>query len=485
MTRSTAGPDPGLARLVDAVLLPGFTGTQVPGWLAERVAGGLAGVCYFGHNVVSAEQVASLSADLHALRPGALVASDEEGGDVTRLEAAAGSSWPGNAALGRLDDVEVTRSVAAGMGRQLRRAGIDLPLAPVVDVNTDPDNPVIGIRAFGSCPDLVARHAAAFVAGLQEAGVAACAKHFPGHGDTAVDSHLALPVVDVDLETLRRRDLPPFAAAVHAGARAVLTAHVRFPALDDAPATLSAPVLDLLRGELGFEGVVVSDALDMRAISAGVGRGRGAVLALAAGVDLLCIGNPCYPEPYDEREVLDGVRDAVVAAVADGSLDVARLEQAAARVADLGRWVASPPPDVAPQRDDVALGLEVARRVVESSGNVRLDGVPVVVDLRGRENVAAGRSAPRLAQVLAERMPDVATAVLPDDRRPVVVLVDVPHRDARQNARLAALLAARPDAVTVLTGLPDERQRLGNRWVRTWGAARVNALAAAELLVGA
>ena len=497
MTRPTHASDTGLARLVDAVLLPGFVGTQVPDWLAERVAAGLAGVCVFAHNVASPDQLASLSADLHALRPFVLVASDEEGGDVTRLEHGSGSSWPGNAALGVLDDVDATRAVAAAMGRQARRAGIDLPLAPVVDVNTDPDNPVIGIRAFGATPDLVARHARAFVEGLQSAGVAACAKHFPGHGDTSVDSHLDLPVVDVELATLRARDLPPFAAAVDAGVRAVLTAHVRFPALDDAPATLSAPVLGLLREDLGFGGVVVSDALDMRAISADIGRGPGAVRALAAGVDLVCIGNPCFPDPYDDVRVLDEVRDRVVAAVADGVLDVTRLEAAASRVAELGRWSALPPPDVGPQADDAALGADVARRVVESSGDVRLDGVPVVVDLRTRTNVAAGRQPLRLLDVLSERVPGVTavvlaadvdpasavTAGLPADSRPVVAVVDAPHRDVRQAAMLAALLTARPDAVTVLTGLPDGRQRLGWRWVRAWGAGRANAAAAADLLL--
>ena len=162
-----------------------------------------------------------------------------------------------------------------------------------MDVNTADENPVIGTRVFGADPQRVAAHAAAAVTGLQSTGVAACAKHFPGHGATVADSHLELPTVDVPVEVLRRRDLPPFAAAVAAGARAVMTAHIRVPALTgDAPATFSRAVLvDLLRGELGFTGVVVTDALEMKgATLAAGGVGPGAVRALAAGADLLCIG---------------------------------------------------------------------------------------------------------------------------------------------------------------------------------------------------
>ena len=233
--------------------------------------------------------------------------SDEEGGDVTRLEAATGSSYPSHAALGALDDVDATRRVAAAMGRRLRDVGIDVALAPVVDVNADPENPVIGTRSFGATPDLVARHGAAFVRGLQGAGVVACAKHYPGHGSTHTDSHLALPTVADPVEVLLERDLAPFRAAVEAGVRCVMTAHVVFPAydpVDKVPATLSPVLLGLLRRELGFGGVVITDALDMKAISATVGHGEGAVRSLAAGADLLCIGNPGYPETYDADERL-------------------------------------------------------------------------------------------------------------------------------------------------------------------------------------
>ena len=173
------------------------------------------------------------------MRDDVLVAIDEEGGDVTRLEAETGSSYPGNWALGHVDDVELTREVALRWVRISLASGVNLDLAPVADVNTNPDNPIIGIRSFGADPELVSRHVAAFVSGLQEAGVAACAKHFPGHGDTAEDSHLQLPTV----ETLEEAALEPFRAAIDAGTRGIMTAHIRVAALGEEPGTLSHRVL--------------------------------------------------------------------------------------------------------------------------------------------------------------------------------------------------------------------------------------------------
>lgn len=485
-----------LRRLVNGVLLPGFAGTTVPAWLRRAVDEELAGVVYFARNVENREQVAALSAVLHGLRDAVIVAADEEGGNVTRLEAARGSSYPGNAALGRLDSTETTTMMARAIGRGARLAGIDLDLAPVVDVNTNPDNPVIGVRSFGSDPALVARHGAAFVTGLQDSGVAACAKHFPGHGDTVVDSHLALPVVTTDLATLRSRDLPPFVAAIEAGVRSILTAHVRFPALDDRPATLSPTVLGLLRTELGFDGVIVTDALDMHAIARTVGMGAGAVMALAAGADLLCIGNPAEDEAEFEL-----VRSAVTAAVLDGTLPRARLQEARVRVRDLAVWVAGaqvrPLPEAQPD-----VGLEVARRVISVTGSVRLAGAPHVLDIRTGPNQAAGRYAPRLLDELVRRTPGTTAAELPandgDPRRqtvqaalgaaltrPIVVLVDEPHRDPAQAALLRALVSARPDAVVVDSGWPDGRAPIGANVVLTFGAGGANARAAAEALLGA
>ena len=208
-------------RVAAACLFLGFAGVRVPDWLEEWLERGLGGAVLFARNVVDPDQVRALTDDLHAARPGLLVAVDEEGGDVTRLEAATGSSYPGACALGAVDDVELTERVAAAIGADVAAAGIDVDFAPVADVNSNPENPVIGIRSFGSDAELVGRHVAATVRGLQGAGVAACAKHFPGHGDTHQDSHLELPTVEFDAVALE-----PFRAAVAAGVRSVMTAHV-------------------------------------------------------------------------------------------------------------------------------------------------------------------------------------------------------------------------------------------------------------------
>ena len=196
---------------------------------------------------------------------------------MTRVAYAEGSPYPGNAALGVVDDVALTQDVYAAIGGDLARLGINIDLAPCADVLVPGGSAVVGTRSFGSDPNLVARHVTAAVAGLQGAGVAACAKHFPGHGSTAADSHLTLATVSGTLAELRARDLPPFVAAIAAGSVAVMPGHLRVPELTgDLPATFSpAAVIGLLRGELGFDGVVISDALEMQAASGVLRDSRG------------------------------------------------------------------------------------------------------------------------------------------------------------------------------------------------------------------
>ena len=238
-----------LERLASSCIFPGFEGPAAPDWLRRRLAEGLGGVVLYAWNVESPAQLRGLTDDLRSERPDLLIGIDEEGGDVTRLEAATGSSYPGNGALGVVDDADLTERVAASLGAELADAGVNLDFAPVADVNTNPQNPVIGIRSFGSDGDLVARHVAAFVHGLQSAGVAACAKHFPGHGDTSEDSHLTLPVVD----SIEEAALTPFRAAIDAGVQAIMTAHIVVGSLGPTPATMSSRILhDLLRGGLGI-----------------------------------------------------------------------------------------------------------------------------------------------------------------------------------------------------------------------------------------
>jgi beta-N-acetylhexosaminidase len=227
-----------------------------------------AGFCLFARNVEEPAQVRELNRELASLGDPefpALLTVDQEGGRVQRVRAPA-TVWPAMRAVGRAGDL--TESIARAMALELRALGFNLDFAPVCDVDSNPKNPVIGDRSFGSDPAAVSRHVAAFVRGLQGEGIIACAKHFPGHGDTAQDSHLHLPKIERDEPELRRTELPPFRAAIEAGVGTVMSAHVIFAAWDEElPATLSPRILPrLLRKELGFDGVVFSDDLEMKAV---------------------------------------------------------------------------------------------------------------------------------------------------------------------------------------------------------------------------
>ena len=253
------------------LLFAGFQGTELPRELAELLASGrIGGVILFARNIGDPTQVRALTAALHAAAPPEaplLLAIDQEGGRVQRLRQP-WTEWPPMRVLGERDELATTAAVAAAIARELADLGIGLDFAPVVDVDTNPNNPVIGDRSFARAPERVARHASAFITAMQAAGVAACAKHFPGHGDTLTDSHLELPRLEHDLDRLREVELPPFRAAVAAGVASVMTAHVLFPRLDRArPATLAPEVMQLLRGELGYDGVVFSDDLEMKAVA--------------------------------------------------------------------------------------------------------------------------------------------------------------------------------------------------------------------------
>ncbi|WP_291046929.1 glycoside hydrolase family 3 protein [Herbiconiux sp.] len=368
-------------------LLPGFEGTTLPDWVERMLREGLAGVCLFGENIVDDAQLCALTAAITAANPLALIAIDEEGGDVTRLYYDRGAPFPGNAILGRIDDEDTTMQVAVAVGRELRRAGINLDLAPDVDVNSNPLNPVIGIRSFGADPVLVARHAAAWTSGLQSTGVAASIKHFPGHGDTAEDSHLALPSIAADADELRRRELRPFREAIRAGALTVMTSHILVRSIDpSSPATFSSAILQgILREELGFTGVVVSDALDMAGASGEIGIPPAAVRALAAGCDLLCIGTKNSEAQLEE-----------IAELVSADVDATRLADAAARVRSLAARLAAEQPGrepaaaaelpgheriaatftISPEADSVLEGSGWAVLRVDADPNVAIGDVP-------------------------------------------------------------------------------------------------------------
>ncbi|GAA1510239.1 beta-N-acetylhexosaminidase [Agromyces terreus] len=476
-----------LRRDIHTTLLPGFVGTTAPEWLLARLRDGLGGVCVFGPNIVDAEQLRALNASLRAANPLAVVAIDEEGGDVTRLYYDRGAPYPGNAVLGRLDETELTEQVAREVGTALAATGCTVTFAPDVDVNSNPDNPVIGIRSFGTDPELVARHTSAWIRGVQSTGVAASAKHFPGHGDTATDSHLALPVVDESLDVLRDRELVPFRAAIASGTRTIMTSHILLPQLDaENPATLSPRILHgLLREELGFEGVIVSDALDMKGASGVHGIPGAAVLALAAGCDLLCIGS----ENTDAQ--MDDIVAAVEAAVAAGRIPAERIRDAAARVRALGAEAPAIPATVAdlesPHRDEEIARFASAFEVTDAASRrlADVDRIGTVVRIDTVANIAVG-VAPwgPFASSEVDGAPDwfatAATVAVSDEQwleapadlvGPVLVVGKDLHRHPFAVDAIDRLRASRDDVVTVDMGWPSNDRAYAD--VATFGASRL------------
>ncbi|MFD8812653.1 glycoside hydrolase family 3 protein [Streptomyces sp. NPDC059627] len=483
-----------LTRDALTVLQPGFTGTTAPDWVLRRLGEGLASVGVFGRNIVSAEQLSALTAQLRAERDDVLVAIDEEGGDVTRLEVRTGSSFPGNNALGAVDDPELTRQVALELGRRLAACGVTFSWAPVADVNSNSANPVIGVRSFGADQDLVARHTAAYVTGLQTAGVAACTKHFPGHGDTAVDSHLAVPRIDATAEVLHARELVPFRAAIAAGTRAVMSAHILVPALDPTrPGTLSHRILtELLRGELGYDGLIVTDGIEMQAIAGTYGIEHGTVLAIAAGADAICVGGG-----LSDDETVRRLCDALVAAVHSGELPEERLADAAQRVRELATWT-STTEAVRPDPALTDIGLVAARRALHVT---RVDpctpstGPLFVASLTPETNIAVGTETPwGVSAELTRLLPGTETgsfagedaghaAIVAAGERRIVAVVRDEHRHPWMTRALDILLKARPDTIVVEMGLPQATPR-GALYIATHGAARVCGVAAAEVIAG-
>ena len=318
-----------LRRRIGQLLIGSFPAREVPVELRALAREfDLGGVILFARNVESPEQVLELAASSESLgveAPG-WVSVDQEGGRVARLKAPF-TVWPPMATLGRAPSPELATRFAQALARELRAVGITLDYAPVLDVNTNPRNAVIGDRALSADAQLASTLGAAIVTALQESGVAACGKHFPGHGDTTADSHADLPLVDHPPDRLREVEFQPFRAAIAAGVAFIMTAHVLVPSIDEAlPATVSPKVLRLLRDELGHTGVVVTDDLDMQAIARTWTPPEAAIAAVAAGCDamLVCSGNV---------DVQAATLEALVKAVESGALPLARVDDALARMA--------------------------------------------------------------------------------------------------------------------------------------------------------
>jgi beta-N-acetylhexosaminidase len=317
-----------LRREIGQLLIAGFDGHQISAELQSLAREfGLGGVILFARNIVEPEQVAEAAFEasrmVQALPP--WVSVDQEGGRVARLKAPF-TEWPPMATLGRSGDVKLAERFARALAAELKAVGITLDYAPVLDIHTNPKNPVIGDRALAEKAEEVARLGSAIVRALQGEGIAACGKHFPGHGDTSADSHFELPLVEHPPDRIRRVECVPFKAAIEAGVATIMTAHVLVPALDEErPASLSKTIItDLLRRELGYPGVILSDDLEMKAIAAGYKVPEAAVMAIEAGCDgvLICSG---------DHATQAAALEALIHAVEQERIPYSRIEDALSR----------------------------------------------------------------------------------------------------------------------------------------------------------
>jgi len=359
----------------------GFPGKSLTDELRGLLARGVGGVIYFARNVGTPADVLELNRELKriAARP-LLLAVDQEGGPVARLRRGF-TELPPMRAVGATGSARLAHQLGGLIGRELRAVGFDMNYAPVLDIDTNPANPVIGARSFGRTAELVTELGLALAAGLQEAGVAACGKHFPGHGDTNQDSHLELPRLPHAMERLERIELVPFRAAAKAGIASFMTAHVIFEAVDSKyPATMSHAVLTgILRTELGYDGLVVSDDVEMKAIADNYGVEEAVLLGLGAGVDhFLC----CHTAELAHRAI-----DAIVRAVQSGKLSQAVLDTAARRFGNVRSRFEQPVGSAAAlatlrSPEHLALVARILGTVDAAAGEVGQDPTEVMERLR-------------------------------------------------------------------------------------------------------
>jgi beta-N-acetylhexosaminidase len=306
----------------------GFDGARMPGEFLPLLERGVGTVILFRRNVESAQQVQSLCAELkrRARDSELLICMDQEGGRVKRLGGGTFTDVPSARAIGKANDPALARRIGELLARELRAVNCDWDLAPVIDVDTNPKNPVIADRSFSADPQIVARLGAAIVEGLQANGVAACGKHFPGHGDTWQDSHFVLPTLEHDMDRLMQVELKPFEAAIQAGVATIMTSHILFRAIDpQLPATMSRPILrGILRERLGFEGLIVSDDLEMKAIADNYGIEQVVIRGANAGIDLFFL---CHNLSLQHEAI-----DLLIRAVERGEVSRQRISDANRRI---------------------------------------------------------------------------------------------------------------------------------------------------------
>ncbi|TDQ51974.1 glycoside hydrolase family 3 protein [Actinorugispora endophytica] len=490
----SADPEAGAAELladmsleekVGQLLVPTLAGTTADenAALIEEYHPG--GFIYFPENLTGAEQIAEMSNGLQDLAVGSgagvplLLGVDQEQGMVARLPV--GARFPDAMAVGATRDPEAAASLASTTAAELSALGINLDYAPVADVNVNPGNPVIGIRSFGADPALVGEFAVAEADAFEAGGVVPVAKHFPGHGDTDVDSHTGLPVIDKSREEWERVDLPPFVQAVEADIDMIMTAHVLMPQLDDSgePATLSPGVITgILREELGYDGVVSTDALNMEGVRQSHDDGEVAVLAVLAGADQLLM-------PPD----LDAAHGAVTAAVEEGRITEERLDESVLRILRLklrrGLYDAAPvDPAAAAETVGSADHQAAAQRVADASVTLLRNEGGVLPLGEGASVHVTGSGADQIGAALEDLGLALAGSAAGADA--VVVGTNGARGDAEQKGLVTRAQASGAPVVVVAQGTPYDIGELPglDGYLATYSSVDVSLAAAARVIAG-
>ena len=461
-------------RTILSTFSPGFGGAVVPEWIKPWLEKGLGSVTLFASNTPNFEVTTKLIKELRSYNPHVIITIDEEGGDVTRLFVREGSRYPTPALLGQCDDEELTYSSYHSMGTVLRELGIDMTYAPVADVVAFENNPIVGVRSFGMSTDIVTRHVGQAVRGLQNAGVGACVKHFPGHGAVLEDSHHDLPHIKMGLAEYESQHILPFKQAVNSGVAGVMIGHLIIEALDKKlPASLSGKVIqEYLRGILKFDGLVVSDALDMGAIGGPAKIHESALKALTAGTDLLC-----FSGMGDQSQFVLSSFDWIKSAIDSGSLSITSLQESEKRITDWRQKINSKSA-ISPLIDfkELIRGFEI-------SGSVELDaGVINLVEIGTKPTIAAGDVSWGMHREL--RAVGIACDIHASDAeslstKKLVVAFRDAYRDAPLLATLNRLYDRYPEAIFIDMGWPT-REFAPKNLIRAFGSSAVISQAVAQ-----
>ena len=457
---------------------PGFGGQSIPEWLKPWLENGLGSVTLFASNTPNFETAENLIKELRSYNPELLIAIDEEGGDVTRLFVHEGSKYPSPALLGQCDDEDLTYRSYNSMGAVLRGLGIDITYAPVADVVAVENNPIVGVRSFGMKTDVVSRHVIQAVKGLQDAGISACIKHFPGHGAVIEDSHHDLPYIKMALSDYESAHIRPFKDSIASGADAIMIGHLVAESIDrDKPASLSSKVIhEYLREKLKFEGLVITDALDMGAIGGPSKIHESALNALMAGANLLC-----FSGMGDQSQFVSSSFEWIKASVEKELLPIDYLEKSLKVASDLSaKRIDKSAPTYTIDFHELIKGFEIYGNVDLPSGEINL------VEIGTKPTIAAGdvswgmRREFRSVGISCEIHASDAESL--SSKKLVVAFRDA-YRDAPLLATLNRLSDRFPDAIFLDMGWPT-REFSPKNLIRTFGSSAVISMAAAHRIRG-